>query len=314
LVLVERAKGGDQAAAMKLLSMHWGLALIKVRRYLHKGLDREDVYQHIRLGFLKGLAKFEAELGFRVPTYVMHWVHDEVRSAVRSASALIRVSNGAHARTFRELRDGATSEETRRIVHLLRPISLDAPVHGEEGEALIDTLASGEPPMDEPVEEENHGAAQRALLDRALASLPARSAEIVRRRFLAETPESLQQIGDDPRIGLTRERVRQLEGRALRSIRTFFARHASATELSLLELKARGATLDGPRVSRFRGLTWEPRRGMWLVRVQTRHRLITVGTFADEDEAARAYDVEASKRLGAKAKLNFPGVATRDAG
>ncbi|WP_436775549.1 sigma-70 family RNA polymerase sigma factor [Yinghuangia sp. YIM S09857] len=232
------------AAAGRTVKQHMIEANLRLvvsvaKRYAATGVPLPDLIQEGNCGLIRAVEKFDHERGFKFSTYAMWWIKQAVQRAVDETSRTIRVP--AHMaeliakvdRTSRRLeRDlgraptaaeiGAeldlTAEKVTRVQgYDRRPVSLHTPIgsegDGELGDIIEDTVST-------PVADQVADAGLRAELDRVLADLTEREAEVVTLRFgLAGDgePRTFEEIGRH--FGLTRERIRQIEVKAMAKLR-----------------------------------------------------------------------------------------------
>ena len=231
--LAKRIERGDVEAKDRLINSNLRLVVSVARKYRGQGLPLGDLVQEGMLGLIRAAEKFDWRLGYKFSTYGTLWIRQAIQRGLGNTGRTIRlpVHIGQRARkiarTEREL--GAklgrepTDEEIAAAVELpvdevieLRkadqPLSsLDQPV-GEAGEtALGDLLSSNQPGPDDEVTAD----LEDRVLGRALESLPDRERQVVRMRFGVdgEEPTPLRETGR--KLGLSAERVRQIEERAL---------------------------------------------------------------------------------------------------
>jgi RNA polymerase sigma factor (sigma-70 family) len=218
-----RALDAELDRAAGRLAMHnTRLAVSIARRYVHRGLPLNDLVQEALLGLLKAARRFEPRRGTRFSTAATWWIRQSVVLALQERGRLIRVPGRAqeemkHARRVRaELaqtlgrepsaeeiaaESGLAPRKTSTLLRLLEaPLSLGAWEESLKAEGDVEAPAAED-------------------LRKALASLDAREREILTRRYGLDDaePETLDVIG--ARLGVTRERVRQLEKRALENAR-----------------------------------------------------------------------------------------------
>lgn len=221
--LVVAAQAGDLHALNKLVAHSLHVVPHVAREFANRGLPIEDLIEEGNFGLYRAVAKFDAELGFRFSTYARWWVRHEIRSAVLNKGRLVRLP----IHVFRSLSQARRDQSSARgsdseyrpaggpippistVTDL--PLSLDGPM-GEEGSSLVDMLradASYDPL--ERLEMEQSW----VVLDEALATLSPIERDVIQRRFgLADGEvETLEAIG--LAIGLSAERVRQIQKLAL---------------------------------------------------------------------------------------------------
>lgn len=231
----ERLVDGARA---ELVRANLRLVVATARRYAQRGLPLLDLIQEGNLGLMQGIERFDHRRGFKISTYVIWWIRQAMARAVLEKARTIRVPYRIHRDlaemtratrrlahalgrepTFDELA-GALAQPADEVRELLRvpfePMSLDAPA-GVAGEATLADFV--------------HDSASRSGLDeamadsvavetrQALATLTPREEKILRLRFgIGQAgPRTLKEIGST--IGLTRERIRQIEEKALGKLR-----------------------------------------------------------------------------------------------
>jgi RNA polymerase primary sigma factor len=226
-----------EAAKSKLSSGNLRLVVSISKKYRHRGLSFLDLIQEGNTGLMKAVEKYEYRLGYKFSTYATWWVRQALTRAIADQARTIRIpvhiveamtkirhaakklsqENGREA-TFEEIAGEARipRKEIERILAISRqPVSIDRPV-GEDGEAGLDDFLE-----DSTTQSPVVSAAQRMLGDRletVLNSLSFREREIVKLRYGLGTgyTYTLEDVGKLFRV--TRERVRQIEAKALRKL------------------------------------------------------------------------------------------------
>jgi RNA polymerase primary sigma factor len=237
-VLARRIRQGDQAALDQLVNANLKFVVKVAQSYQGKGLPLEDLISEGNVGLIKAAQRFDETKGFKFISYAVWWIRQAILQALTAHTRVVRLPlNRVHAvlkvaRAAEELmnklgREPDTYElakqtrmKERDVVDALAngkyDLSLDHPVGDDDHDNLIDFLISDR--YAAPDEALMHESLQ-AGVDKAISNLEPRSAEIMRRYFGLNgySPHSLGMIGEQLR--LTRERIRQIKARALKSLR-----------------------------------------------------------------------------------------------
>jgi RNA polymerase sigma-32 factor len=239
-------RDNDLDAARQLVLSHLRLVVAVSRRYLGYGLPQADLIQEGNIGLMKAVRRFDPERGVRLVSFALHWIRAEIHEYILRNWRLVKVATTkAQRKLFFNLRSmkktGATLSpaEARAIAKELgvkpeevvemetrltgRDIALD-PQPDEEGNAVspIAYLTDGEDEPSQILERAQTAGNRTAGLTRALAKLDDRSRRIIESRWLAEEdPATLQDLADE--YGVSAERIRQVESKALKSMRAQMA-------------------------------------------------------------------------------------------
>jgi RNA polymerase primary sigma factor len=236
--LAQRIERGDRAARNHLIEANLRLVVSIAKRYVGQGLSLEDLVGEGNIGLIRAVSKFDANKGFRFSTYATWWIKQAITRSILEGTRAVRLPvyimeevmrvNRMTRQLYQELERDPTPEEIgaalsmpgERVSELLvwaeKVFSLDAPLSEEEENTLADIIEDAN--TRGPVE-----ATDRALLRdevrRVLNNLTQREREVIMLRFGLEDDQdhTLEEVGK--RLKVTRERVRQIEERAIRKLR-----------------------------------------------------------------------------------------------
>jgi RNA polymerase primary sigma factor len=236
--LARRKDAGDEAAKRRLIESNLRLVMSITSNYTKAGVPLLDLIQEGNLGLIRAVEKFDYRMGYKLSTYATWWIRQSVTRALADQGRTIRLPVHVAERVRRLLRarrqlaqklnreptlselakeTGQDEERVRDLLSLVDdPVSLETPVG--DGESLYGDLI--EDINSEAPDERTAQRLRSKELASALARLNPRMRRVLALRFGldGELPQTLEEVGAV--LGITRERVRQLEARALRELRT----------------------------------------------------------------------------------------------
>lgn len=238
LILARKVKNGDKQARHKMIESNLRLVVKIARRYIHRGIQFSDLIEEGNLGLIRAVDKFEPERGFRFSTYSTWWIRQSIERAIMNQARTVRLplhilkQMGGFLRTIRKLTQKSDHyptleeiaaamqkpvQEIDRMFMLLEgSTSIDASKTQDFEQSILDTLPD-ESAIDPIALLEQESLEEMVI--HWITQLPEKYREVVVRRFglLGHEIGTLEEIGTE--IGLTRERVRQIQTEALRKLR-----------------------------------------------------------------------------------------------
>ena len=236
--LARRVEQGDAAAREALVNANVRLVASVARRYMGRGLPLEDLMQEGTIGLLRAVDKYNYRRGYRFSTYATHWIRQAISRGIANHGRSIRLpahvvdtlsrihrireelaGNLGRPPTFQELAHASRLSEARLVTFLRNtaaPTSLDTPLGDDGDRDLTDTLVTD---TDSSPQELAFVGMVTDEVWKALANLSDRERDVVVLRFglAGEEPMTLEKTG--LRLEITRERVRQIEAKALEKLR-----------------------------------------------------------------------------------------------
>ena len=244
-----RSLKGCEASRKRMIVSNLRLVVKIARRYNNRGLALLDLIEEGNLGLIRAVEKFDPERGFRFSTYATWWIRQTIERAIMNQTRTIRLpihvvkELNVYLRASRELSQKLDHEPTAEEIALAldKPVedvtkmlrlneritSVDTPIGGENDKALLDIIADEK---EFSPEESLQDSDIKSNIVTWLEELNPKQREVLARRFglMGYEPSTLEDVGAE--IGLTRERVRQIQVEALRRLRDMLGHQGLSLE------------------------------------------------------------------------------------
>lgn len=248
--LAKRIKKGDKDALEKLIKANLRFVVSVAKQYQNQGLSLPDLINEGNLGLIKAAQRYDETRGFKFISYAVWWIRQAILQALAEQARIVRLPlnkigsitkiNKTFVKLEQEFQREPTVEEVANILDTsseivedafkvsLHQVSMDAPIHDEDGNSLYDVLLNTDSPSPD------NGLMKNSLskeIDRTLSTLGEREADVIRYFYglCGHRQHTLEEIALE--FGLTRERVRQIKEKTIKKMRNNYRNRLLKTYL-----------------------------------------------------------------------------------
>ncbi|MBK9302990.1 MAG: RNA polymerase sigma factor RpoD/SigA [bacterium] len=234
--LARRSRAGDRDALQRLVNANLRFVVTVAKRYVHQGLTLADLVNEGNLGLLKAADRFDETRGFKFISYAVWWIRQSILQALLDHSRLVRLPQNQTAQLLKvnrartQLQSGGQENPTPEQIGAILGLATEDVRRSLElggGEVALDDVEAGDRPLSETLTDDDQPRADARLLERvlredvrrSLAALSDREATVIVLYYGLDDDEALTLEAIGRRLGLTRERIRQIKEKALRKMR-----------------------------------------------------------------------------------------------
>jgi len=241
MALWKKVKRGNKAAKTQMMEMNLRLVVPTAKRFQRPGMELMDLIEEGNLGLMQAIEKFDPSKGYRFSTYAVYWIEQYIRKYIEEQAGSIKIPSHAWGNLKRWFKAWNNLKEENGRDPSLREMAEELDLSARQVKAIMDTLSAAtgiesltsligedeEMTLEDVLSDDGKGnphevflrSENAQILQNSLMSLPERDREILSLRFglVDNEPKTLGEVAD--KLGLSRERVRQLEERAVEHLR-----------------------------------------------------------------------------------------------